>query len=60
MHTSNQGCRQKNFQERGNEKIDRKIVKKRKIALLFQGGGGRKKDRKIVLFSLYLLNLYHV
>jgi len=52
------------------KKIPKNIKKYQKIALLcfFQGEGGQrkkdrkiaKKDRKITLFSLYLLNLYHV
>jgi len=47
--------RQKNFQGGATKN------KTEKIALLcLSQGSNEKKDRKIALFSLYLLNLYHV
>jgi len=66
-----QGRRQKNFQGGGQRKKDQKIIKRLKnstiMPLLGRGGGNGKKDRKkakidrkIALFSLYLLNMYHV
>jgi len=41
---------------------DRKIVKRPKNSTIMPlpGRGQRKKDRKIALFSLYVLNMYHI